>query len=123
NHSFQILSGGAAQYSMWFDDFTISIQGGGGGSPCPASDNFTLVEPAPVDPSFDLTDFCAGDPNAASAVTTPGGSFAFNPNPLDGSTIDATTGEISNGVPGSTYTVEYTTSGSCSQSSTETVNV
>lgn len=123
NHTFQILSGGAAQYSMWFDDFTISVQGGGGGTPCPATDNFTLVEPAPVDPSFDLTDYCAGDANAASAVATPGGNFAFSPDPLDGSTVDAVTGEISNGIPGSTYTVEYTTAGACSQSSTETVTV
>src|SRR5690606_15660420 len=52
-----------------------------------------------------------------------GGTFAFNPVPVDGATIDALTGEISNGVGGTTYTVEYTTAGTCPDVSTEDVLV
>ncbi len=75
------------------------------------------------DASFTFDDFCAGAVNTASGIATPGGSFAFNPVPSDGATINATTGEISNGVPGTTYSVEYTTNGSCPSSSVETVTV
>merc|ERR1711991_87775 len=52
-----------------------------------------------------------------------GGTFAFNPVPTDGATIDGSTGEISDGVTGNTYTVEYTTNGTCPSSSTQTVTV
>ncbi len=123
NHTFQILSGGAAQYAIWFDDFTINSVSGGGGSSCPANGNFTLTEPVAADPSFALADFCAGDANNASSVVTPGGTFAYNPNPGDGSSVDPSTGEISNGIPGTTYTIEYTTPGTCPVTSTNTVTV
>jgi len=122
NHTFEILSGGAAQYSMWFDDFTITdISGGGGG--CPAMSNATLSDPAIVDASFTLTDFCEDEANSATGIITPGGSFSYNPNPGDGSSIDPITGEITNGVIGTTYTVEYNTGGTCPEISTNTVTV
>tara|TARA_B100000508_G_scaffold141026_1_gene145280 strand:+ start:58108 stop:63465 length:5358 start_codon:yes stop_codon:yes gene_type:complete len=122
NHTFEILSGGAAQYSLWFDDFTITQQNGGGAG-CPVSSTGTIVDPAADDATFALTDFCEGSANSATGIVTPGGTFDFNPAPGDGATIDATTGEISNGVGGTTYTVEYTTPGACPVSSTETVTV
>lgn len=122
NHTFQILSGGAAQYSIWFDDFTITQQGSGGAT-CPVSDTYTLIDPAPADPTFVVTDFCSGEPNGATGIITPGGIFDFNPNPADGSTIDPVTGEITNGIVGSTYTVQYTTPGACPVTSTNTVSV
>ncbi len=123
NHTFQILSGGAAQYAMWFDDFTVTDISGGGGPACPVSSNSTIDPQLPDDPSFTLTDFCAGSPNSASGIVTPGGTFTFNPAPGDGSTINGATGEITNGVTGTTYTVQYTTAGACPTSSTETVTV
>jgi len=76
------------------------------------------------DPSFTMNDFCEGGVGPAANVTgLAGGTFAFNPAPGDGATINTTTGAISNGVGGTTYTVEYTTNGLCPQSSTETVTV
>ncbi|WP_223032589.1 T9SS type B sorting domain-containing protein [Hanstruepera marina] len=73
------------------------------------------------DPSFTLTPTCDG---ATATITgTVGGTFAFNPDPADGAVIDPDTGTITNGVPESTYSVEYTTGGVCSTSSIETVTV
>ena len=95
----------------------------------PAADTCFITLPITVtiasqdDASFTLTDFCENAGNAAGNIATTGGSFAFNPTPSDGASIDATTGEISNGVPGTAYSVEYTTNGSCPSSSTETVSV
>lgn len=76
------------------------------------------------DPSFTFNDYCEVAPaNGPTNIATPGGTFAFNPAPSDGASIDASTGEILNGVTGATYTVEYTTNGTCPSSSTETVTV
>lgn len=76
------------------------------------------------DPSFTTTNFCAGTPSTTPTVTgLPGGTFAFNPVPTDGATINAASGAISNGVGGTTYTIEYTTNGACPQSSTQTIEV
>lgn len=120
NHTFSILSGGAAQYSLWFDDFTITVQGSGGSS-CPANANMTLIDPLASDPSFTLTDFCVGSPNSASLIGTPGGTFTFNPDPLDGSSVNSSTGEITTAVSGTTYNIEYTTPGSCPATQTNSV--
>jgi len=76
------------------------------------------------DPTFTFNDYCEVAPsNGPTNIATPGGTFTFNPVPTDGATIDGNTGEISNGVTGATYTVEYTTNGTCPSSSTETVTV
>ena len=76
------------------------------------------------DASFTLTDYCEGGNSAPANVTgLSGGTFAFNPVPTDGATINPTTGVISNGVGGTTYTVEYTTNGPCPQTSTQTITV
>ena len=75
------------------------------------------------DASFALTDYCAGAANSASSIVTSGGSFSFNPMPTGGETIDALTGEITGGISGTTYSVEYITTGVCPDNSTETVVV
>jgi hypothetical protein len=75
------------------------------------------------DATFALTNYCEGDVNAASGITTPGGSFAFNTVPGDGATINTTNGAITNGVAGTTYSVDYTTAGGCPTTSTENVTV
>ncbi|MCD6366759.1 MAG: gliding motility-associated C-terminal domain-containing protein [Bacteroidales bacterium] len=120
NHTFDILSGGAAQYSIWFDDFTVSIQNGIG---CPTTQATTLVDPAPVDASFTFVDFCEGASNGPSNIATIGGTFAFNPVPGGGETINPSTGVISNEIGGNTYTIEYTIGGVCPATSTQTVTV
>ena len=76
------------------------------------------------DPSFTFNDYCeVATSNGPTNIATSGGTFAFNPVPTDGATIDGSTGEISDGVTGNTYTVEYTTNGTCPSSSTQTVTV
>ncbi|MDO6622760.1 T9SS type B sorting domain-containing protein, partial [Oceanihabitans sp. 1_MG-2023] len=57
--------------------------------------------------------------NGATAVVlgTPGGVFSFNPLPIDGATINSTTGEVVNGVPNSSYFIEYSVSGICNTAS------
>lgn len=76
------------------------------------------------DPTFTTSDFCEGTPSTTPNVTgLPGGTFAFNPAPGDGATINAASGAITNGVGGTTYTIEYTTNGACPQSSTQDITV
>jgi len=100
---------------------TYNVQYTVGEAGCPAIVTEIITLPAAGDPSFTLTATCDG------AITTidgdSGGTFVFNPEPADGATIDSTTGEISNGVSGNTYTVEYTISGTCPVTRTETVTV
>jgi gliding motility-associated-like protein len=83
----------------------------------------TVTIAAEEDASFSLTDFCAGTANAATNIAVTGGTFAFNPSPTDGATINASTGQITNGVAGTTYSVEYTTGGTCPGTNVETVFV
>ena len=68
------------------------------------------------DPTFTTIDFCFGTANAASVTGLVGGTFTFNPIPTDGATINAATGEITNGVSGVAYNIEYTTNGICPNS-------
>jgi len=75
------------------------------------------------DANFALTDYCAGTANSASAIITTGGTFSFNPMPTGGELIDALTGEITGGIAGSTYSLEYITTGICPDNSIETVAV
>lgn len=65
------------------------------------------VTPGSNNASFNLT---ANNCSTASASITGdlGGTFSFNPAPGDGAIVNSSTGAISNGTPGSTYTVQYT---------------
>jgi hypothetical protein len=69
------------------------------------------------DATFTLTDYCEGSANSATVTGTSGGVFTFTTSPTGGEIIDASTGEITGGISGTTYSVTYTTSGICSQSS------
>lgn len=72
-----------------------------------------------VSPTFSLSSTSCTQ--ATATITgTPGGTFSFNPAPGDGATINSTTGAISNGVSGSSYTVQYTV---CGNSSTQSVTL
>ena len=55
--------------------------------------------------------------------TTAGGTYSFNPDPADGSTINTTTGAIASEVAGSTYNVQYLTNGTCPDSLILVVNI
>ncbi|SHH31143.1 T9SS type B sorting domain-containing protein [Winogradskyella jejuensis] len=89
---------------------------------CPqtSTQNLTTLV-SDVDPSFTIAPTCDGGTVTITGDT--GGVFTFNPVPTDGATIDAATGEVTNGISGTTYTVEYTTSGTCILSSTQDVTV
>ncbi|MDH7911265.1 gliding motility-associated C-terminal domain-containing protein [Winogradskyella sp. SYSU M77433] len=85
----------------------------------------TLLESATVsvasseDASFTYSATCDG--GTANVTGDLGGVFQFNPQPSDGALLDEATGEIINAQPNTSYSVEYTTSGSCPDSSIQTV--
>jgi len=60
----------------------------------------------------------------ASVTGSQGGTFQFETVPQDTATLDSITGAITNGTPGETYSVIYTTAeGPCQTSSTQTVTL
>ena len=71
--------------------------------------------------SFQVSPTCDGA--IVTSVTTPGGTFAFNPTPTDGAVIDAATGTVTNATTGDTYTIEYTTDGATPVTNTEIFTV
>ncbi len=93
-------------------------------SGCTASDDVTITVNPLDDATFTLTDYCEGSANSATVTGTTGGVFTFTaPAPTGGETINASTGEITGGIAGTTYSVTYTTTGICPQSSVQTVTV
>ena len=91
---------------------------------CAAASSSTSIEVlAADDPSFTLTDYCVGSSNSATSIATVGGTFSFDPDPGDGATIDPVTGSISDGIAGSIYFVQYSTSGVCVDDTTISVTV
>ena len=90
---------------------------------CPSQSLESLNVNLLDDPSFVVNDFCEGAPNSASSIVTSGGVFSFNPIPTSGEIINSLTGEISGGISGVTYSIEYTTSGICSSSSLQSLIV
>ena len=88
---------------------------------CPDTSSLLFTPSNTGDATFTMTPDC--DSATATITGTLGGVFSFNPVPTDGAVIDPDTGEISNGVPETTYAVEYTTAGACSNSSTQTVTL
>ncbi|MBV7270745.1 hypothetical protein KCG49_16295, partial [Winogradskyella sp. WHY3] len=100
------------------DSYTIEYLTSG---TCPASSTQVLTVLTLDDPGFTLTATCDG---ATATVTgDTGGTFVLNPDLGDGAVIDPALGTITNGISGTTYTVEYTTAGDCPQSSTQNVTV
>jgi len=92
---------------------------------CPGTPiTFTITVSPLGNPSFTTTNYCEGSASPPATITgQTGGTFAFNPVPGGGVTINASNGSITGGVGGTTYTVQYTTAGACPQSSTQTVTV
>ena len=85
---------------------------------------YTTVTVNPLaNATFTFNDYCLAAPNGPTNVATNGGVYSFNPAVTDGATINATTGVITNGVLGTTYTVQYAFGGACPSSSTQQVTV
>ena len=93
----------------------------GTGSACYSVLEFMISTNLNDDPSFTITPNCSGATVVIDGDT--GGVFAFNPMPGDGASIDPTTGEVTNAVPGGNYTVEYTTVGTCPMVMTQTITI
>lgn len=110
---------GSTLSGLCVGNYSVSVVDANG---CTAAEAFSIDAAEPSDATFALTDYCEGAQNAASDVASAGGVFELTSPLGDGATINASTGSISNGVAGTTYTVEYTTTGGCS-SSIETVTV
>lgn len=93
---------------------------------CPASATHTVAVTSTDITDFTIADYCSGNNSPApvgAAGFTAGGTFSFDTAPGDGATINSSTGIISNGVAGKTYTIKYATTGACASSSTSTVTV
>lgn len=97
----------AIQGTQYFVEYSV----------CSSSTIESIVMPNP-DATFTMIEVCGG--GVVTDEIIPGGTYAFNPNPGDGSQISSTTGAVTNGTVGSTYTVEYTVCGA-SQSQNLTV--
>lgn len=74
-------------------------------------------------PYFEFNDFCEGDVNGPTNISSQGGIFSFETQPTDGASINSATGMISGGVGGASYTVEYTVGEICPSSHTVVVSV
>ncbi|MCH2225416.1 MAG: gliding motility-associated C-terminal domain-containing protein, partial [Crocinitomicaceae bacterium] len=90
---------------------------------CSAEVSFLVTVNITEDASFTLTDYCEGDANSANITGVSGGTFAIMPVPSDGAVVDASTGEITGGIGGTSYNIQYTTSGPCPSTTTEMVTV
>ncbi|WP_452597214.1 PKD domain-containing protein, partial [Pontimicrobium sp. MEBiC01747] len=100
---------------------TYTIQYTTDNTSCPDTSTVTITVLDADDATFTMTPTCDG--GTATITGTTGGDFAFNPVPTDGAVIDATTGTVTGGTSGTTYTVEYTTTGVCPATSTQNVTV
>lgn len=103
------------------DTYTVTVTDVNTG--CSNSASVTVTVNPLDDPSFTLTNFCVGSANAATVTGSTGGTFSFNPDPMDGAVVNASTGEITNEVAGTTYSIQYLTAGACPDSLTQTVTV
>lgn len=113
-----------ASYSVTPTVTTTYVVTGIGTNGCENTSAVTVTVNPYDDASFTFNNFCElSTTNGPTNISTAGGAFSFNPVVTDGATIDASTGKISDGFIGITYTVEYTTNGVCSSTSTETVSI
>ena len=99
-----IVSGGTTDTSYTVEYTTTA-------GTCPTTTVVTFTTLQVDDASFTMTPTCDG--GTATITGDSGGTFALNPTPSDGAVIDATTGTVSGGATGTSYTVEYSTVGTC----------
>ncbi|RSK41785.1 T9SS type B sorting domain-containing protein [Mangrovimonas spongiae] len=88
---------------------------------CPAVLTQTVTTLSGGDPTITVAPTCDG--GTVTIVGDTGGTFAFNPMPNDGATINPATGEVTNGTPGATYTIEYTVTVGCTVVGTQSLTV
>jgi gliding motility-associated-like protein len=80
-------------------------------SSCYSTAAFSITVYPFESPSFTMVPTCDG---AMATVTgLSGGTFTFTTPPTDAAVIDPSTGTVTGGTPGATYTVTYTTNGDC----------
>ncbi|MCS6981979.1 MAG: PKD domain-containing protein [Flavobacteriales bacterium] len=91
---------------------------------CPASHTETIILNPQVSAAFSYgqTDFCLGDPNPTPSVLNPGGTFSASPVGLVFVSNVFGIIDLTASSPG-TYTVTYTTAGSCTTSATQTITL
>ena len=112
-----ILSNGVAG-----DQVTIEYTTPAGG--CQNSSTQVVNVLSLDDATFISSDFCASTVNTISGVVTPGGTFSIaSQTGSGGVTIASGTGILSNYFAGDQVTIQYTTVGTCPNSSQVVVNV
>ena len=89
--------------------------------PCPDETIFSLTVLDEEFATFTMSPTCDG--GLATITGNTGGIFTFATLPADGAVIDATTGIVSGGSYGATYSVTYTTAGPCPDETTVDVTV
>ena len=113
-NSNQYMADASGDYSVNFMD----VNG------CSETSNSISVLIKPTDnPFFNFPNFCFESANSATNIVTPGGTFSFDPLPMDGAQINPINGEISNETLGESYTIKYVTNGECPDSSSVTITV
>ncbi|HLW29539.1 MAG TPA: gliding motility-associated C-terminal domain-containing protein, partial [Brumimicrobium sp.] len=90
---------------------------------CISAMDTTLSTNGANDPSFTFNDYCEGDNNGPTNIASSGGVFSIIAPTTGGATIDSTTGVISNGVGGTTYSVQHVTTGICGDTAVVDVTV
>ena len=69
--------------------------------------------------AFTMTPICDG--GTATVTGLAGGTFSFNVAPIDAAAINSSTGLVSGGTTGNSYSILYTTAGACPNSSAVSV--
>jgi hypothetical protein len=108
-------AGGTGTIQVLVSQYSCNNTGGSSG----ATLAYNMI-PGAQNASFTMASTGCATADATITGDT-GGTFSFNPAPTDGALIDANTGAITNGTPGSTYTVQYTVS--CGINTTQNVTL
>lgn len=95
--------------------YYIQLDGGG----CTNIQAVTATVSPLDNAGFTMTPTCDG--GTATITGLAGGTFSFNVAPIDAAVINASTGVVSGGTTGSSYSVLYTTAGTCPNSSVVSV--
>ncbi|MCI5056610.1 MAG: gliding motility-associated C-terminal domain-containing protein [Flavobacteriales bacterium] len=87
----------------------------------PKMDSVFISVSQPLDATILLEDFCQNTINSIQILGDTGGVFQFLNPPNYNESIDPASGNISNGVAGESYVIQYTVGNACPSSFTDTV--
>ncbi|MFC0603952.1 T9SS type B sorting domain-containing protein [Winogradskyella pulchriflava] len=87
---------------------------------CPQSSTQSVTVITSDDASFNVTPTCDG--GTVTITGTTGGTFSFDVAPTDTAVINPATGDVTNGSPGASYSISYTTGGTCPDTQIVTFN-